>query len=162
MAALSKKRVALVNAPVDAESQALGSRDGAVNQRLDTWTKAQFNRRMWAKDPTLWADKYTPEISNRLGWLTLPEVMREQESDLIKFREQIKSEGYTHAVLLGMGGSSLAPEVFQNTFGNRAGYPQLHVLDSTHPAAVKAVEDAVDLRHTLFIVSSKSGTTTED
>jgi transaldolase / glucose-6-phosphate isomerase len=160
MAALSKKRAVLA-VPLDAETQTLGSLTGAVNQRLDTWTKAQFARRMWAKDPTLWADKSTPEITNRLGWLTLPELMQQQESDLIKFREQIKSEGYTHAVLLGMGGSSLAPEVFQNTFGNRAGYPQLHVLDSTHPDAVKAVEAAVDLRHTLFIVSSKSGTTTE-
>ena len=161
MSALSKKRAALAGSRVDSETQALGSLSVAVNQRLDAWTKAQFNRRMWAKDPTLWAEKSTPEITNRLGWLMLPEVMREQEGDLTKFREQIKSEGYTHAVLLGMGGSSLAPEVFQNTFGNRAGYPQLHVLDSTHPDAVKAVEAAVDLRHTLFIVSSKSGTTTE-
>ena len=87
--------------------------------------------------------------------------MRDQVSDLTAFREQIKSDGYTHAVLLGMGGSSLAPEVFQNTFSNRSGYPKLHVLDSTHPEAVESVAAAVDLRHTLFIVSSKSGTTME-
>ena len=161
MAALSKKRTALLEAQVDAEAPELGSLAGAASQRLSDWTTAQFGRRLWAKDPTLWADKATPEITDRLGWLNLPEVMRDQVSDLTSFREQIKSEGYTHAVLLGMGGSSLAPEVFQNTFGNRGGYPQLHVLDSTHPAAVKAVEAAVDLRHTLFIVSSKSGTTTE-
>ena len=161
MAALSKKRAALLEAQVDAEAPALGSIASAVNQRLSDWTAAHFGQRLWAKDPTLWANKSTPEITDRLGWLNLPEVMREQVPDLTSFREQIKSEGYTHAVLLGMGGSSLAPEVFQNTFGNRAGYPRLHVLDSTHPAAVKAVEAAVDLRHTLFIVSSKSGTTTE-
>jgi transaldolase / glucose-6-phosphate isomerase len=161
MGALSKKRAEVLGGRVDAESQALGSLGAAVNQRLNAWTKAEFGRRMWAKDPTLWAEKSTPEITDRLGWLTLPEVMRAQVPDLTKFREQIKSEGYTHAVLLGMGGSSLAPDVFQNTFGNRAGYPKLHVLDSTHPAAIKAVEAAVDLHHTLFIVSSKSGTTTE-
>ncbi len=161
MAALSKKRSALLEAQVDAEAPSLGSIASAVNQRLSDWTAAHFEQRLWAKDPTLWANKSTPEITDRLGWLNLPEVMREQVPDLTSFREQIKSEGYTHAVLLGMGGSSLAPEVFQNTFGNRAGYPRLHVLDSTHPAAVKAMEAAVDLRHTLFIVSSKSGTTTE-
>ena len=66
-----------------------------------------------------------------------------------------------HVVLLGMGGSSLAPEVFQETFGNAPGYPKLRVLDSTHPAAVRAVEREIDLAHTVFLVSSKSGTTTE-
>jgi transaldolase/glucose-6-phosphate isomerase len=161
MAALSKKRAVLLEAQVDAEAPSLGSIASAVNQRLSTWAAAQFGHRLWAKDPTLWANTSTPEITDRLGWLHLPEVMREQVPDLTNFREQIKSEGYTHAVLLGMGGSSLAPEVFQNTFGNRAGYPRLRVLDSTHPAAVKAVESAVDLRHTLFIVSGKSGTTME-
>jgi transaldolase / glucose-6-phosphate isomerase len=161
MAALSKKRAALLENQVDAETPSLSSISGAVNQRLKTWTEAHFGRRMWAKDPTLWATASTPEITNRLGWLSLPESMRDQVPDLTSFREQIKSEGYTHAVVLGMGGSSLAPEVFQNTFGNRAGYPKLHVLDSTHPAAVAAMAAAVDLRHTLFIVSSKSGTTTE-
>lgn len=161
MAALSKKRAALLDAQVDAETPSLGSIAGAVSQRLSDWSASHFGQRLWAKDPTLWANKSTPEITDRLGWLNLPEAMRAQVPDLTSFREQIKSEGYTHAVLLGMGGSSLAPEVFQNTFGNRAGYPRLHVLDSTHPAAVKAVESAVDLRHTLFIVSSKSGTTTE-
>ncbi len=161
MAALSKKRAALLEHQVDAETPSLGKISAAVDERLKAWSEMHFGRRMWAKDPTLWATPTTPEITNRLGWLNLPEIMREQVQDLTAFREQIKSEGYTHAVVLGMGGSSLAPEVFQNTFSNRAGYPRLYVLDSTHPAAVEAMDAAVDLRHTLFIVSSKSGTTTE-
>jgi transaldolase / glucose-6-phosphate isomerase len=139
----------------------LGTLSTAVKQRLDAWQAAQFGRRIWAKDPTLWAAQGTPEITDRLGWLTLPETMSRQVGDLSAFRDQIRAEGFTHAVVLGMGGSSLAPEVFEKTFGSRAGFPQLLVLDSTHPAAVKGIEENIDLRHTLFIVSSKSGTTTE-
>jgi len=133
----------------------------AVANRLQTWQTAGFGRRMWAKDPTLWAKPDTPEITNRLGWLTLPEFMRTQVGDLTAFREQIRAEGFTHAVVLGMGGSSLAPEVFQTTFGTAHGYPVLRVLDSTHPNAIRGVEQSIDLAHTLFIVSSKSGTTLE-
>ncbi len=167
MAALDKKKAALVAANVGAasnigkEEQSLGALASAVDQRLTAWAGAQFSKRLWAKDPTLWAPAGTPEITDRLGWLTLPEVQRAQVSDLVKFREEIKAEGFTHTVVLGMGGSSLAPEVFEKTFGSRDGYPELHVLDSTHPAAVAALEDSIDLRHTLFIVSSKSGTTIE-
>ncbi|HEY4741647.1 MAG TPA: bifunctional transaldolase/phosoglucose isomerase [Candidatus Acidoferrales bacterium] len=179
MAALEKKKAALLAAKggtaanvggaantgaaanIGKEEQSLGPLAPAVDQRLKTWAGAQFSKRLWAKDPTLWAPAGTPEITDRLGWLNLPEVQRAQVADLVKFREEIKAAGFTHAVVLGMGGSSLAPEVFEKTFGSRDGYPVLHVLDSTHPAAITALEDSLDLRHTLFIVSSKSGTTTE-
>jgi transaldolase/glucose-6-phosphate isomerase len=179
MAALEKKKAALLAAKggttanagapanvgaaanIGKEEQSLGGLAPAVEQRLKAWAGAQFSKRLWAKDPTLWAPAGTPEITDRLGWLTLPEVQRAQVADLVKFREEIKAAGFTHAVVLGMGGSSLAPEVFEKTFGSREGYPVLHVLDSTHPAAITALEDSLDLRHTLFIVSSKSGTTTE-
>ncbi|MFZ0966858.1 MAG: bifunctional transaldolase/phosoglucose isomerase [Candidatus Acidiferrales bacterium] len=173
MAALDKKKTALVTANagkaatagaganVGKEEQSLGPLAPAVEQRLAAWAGSQFSKRLWAKDPTLWAPAGTPEITDRLGWLTLPDVQRAQVAELVKFREDIKAEGFTHAVVLGMGGSSLAPEVFEKTFGSRDGYPVLHVLDSTHPAAITALEDSIDLRHTLFIVSSKSGTTTE-
>jgi len=87
--------------------------------------------------------------------------MEQQVSELRAFADRAKTDQIRHVVLLGMGGSSLAPEVFQRTFGNRPGYPLLIVLDSTHPAAVKSVEAKIDLAHTLFLVSSKSGTTTE-
>src|SRR3989442_15927328 len=87
--------------------------------------------------------------------------MEKQVADLRVLADQVKADGIRQVVLLGMGGSSLAPEVFQQTFGNAAGYPKLQVLDSTHPAAVKAVEAGIDLTRTIFLESSKSGTTTE-
>jgi transaldolase/glucose-6-phosphate isomerase len=128
---------------------------------LEYWRKINFMRRIWEKDPTLWFSKPVPEITDRLGWLILPEIMHEQLDDFVSFAEEVKSEGINHVVLLGMGGSSLAPEVFQKTFGNAEGYPELIVLDSTHPSAINTVEKRIDLRHTLFLVSSKSGTTIE-
>jgi transaldolase / glucose-6-phosphate isomerase len=161
MVVLDTKRRKLLASQLDAEIQSLGILSSAVDKRLGEWQKIGFNRRMWAKDPTLWAPAGTPEITNRLGWLHLPEIKVEQVNDLLAFREQIKTEGFTHAVVLGMGGSSLAPEVYQETFGNGPGYPKLHVLDSTDPQAVRNMESSIDLDHTLFIVSSKSGTTLE-
>jgi transaldolase/glucose-6-phosphate isomerase len=158
---LDAKRKALLAGELDVVKQSLGKLQPAVAQRLANWESIGFCRRLWEKDPTLWATKDTPEITNRLGWLNLPEAMHEQVGTLLAFREQVKKEGFTHAVLLGMGGSSLAPDVFQHTFGNAKGYPELIVLHSTHPAAVKAVEAQIDLDHTIFVVSSKSGTTTE-
>ncbi len=116
---------------------------------------------MWEKDHTLWSSEPQPELTDRLGWLELPSTMEKQAADLRSFAEQVKADGIKHIVILGMGGSSLAPEVFQQTFGNAPGYPELQVLDSTHPAAVKTVEARIDPAHTLFVVSSKSGTTTE-
>jgi len=91
----------------------------------------------------------------------LPELMHEKLDNLVLFAEQVKDEGLSHVALLGMGGSSLASEVFQKTFDNAPGYPELVVLDSTHPSAVCSIEDKLDLPHTLFLVSSKSGTTLE-
>ena len=132
-----------------------------VEERLKLWKKQGFSRRMWAKDPTLWFSKPQPEITDRLGWLVLPEMMQDNLEELSSFAEQMKDEGISQMVLLGMGGSSLAPDVFQKTFGNAPGYPGLLVLDSTHPSSVLSVEDKLDLNRTLFIVSSKSGTTLE-
>jgi transaldolase/glucose-6-phosphate isomerase len=125
------------------------------------WKKENYSGRFWAKEFTLWADHPMPEITNRMGWLDLPEQMRDKVDQLESFAEEVKADGFKHAVLMGMGGSSLAPEFFQKTFGNRPGYPELVVLDSTHPAAVASVEKSIDLGRTLFIVSSKSGTTLE-
>ncbi|HXW17690.1 MAG TPA: bifunctional transaldolase/phosoglucose isomerase, partial [Candidatus Acidoferrales bacterium] len=161
LATIDKKRATLVAATSENSGNSLGTLAPGVEKRLQSWSAEHFAARMWAKDPTLWAPRGTPEITDRLGWLTLPEVQLPQVADLIKFRDEIKAEGFRYAVVLGMGGSSLAPGVFQGTFGNRAGYPELYVLDSTHPAAVMALEDKIDLAHTLFIVSSKSGTTIE-
>ncbi|MDI6772892.1 MAG: hypothetical protein QME77_09950 [bacterium] len=142
---------------------------GQVEDRLRAWQEAGFSRRLWAGDPTLWSAGWSaessggpvPELADRLGWLTLPEAMRGKLDGLVDFAREVAEAGTRHVVLLGMGGSSMAPEVFQHTFGPAAGAPELIVLDSTHPAAVRRVESQVDLGHTLFLVSSKSGTTTE-
>lgn len=132
-----------------------------IEARLRQWQADDFVGRLLAHDPTLWAPRGTPEIEDRLGWLDLPARMADKRDDLMRFGREIAEEGMQDAVVLGMGGSSLAPEVFQTTFGNAAGYPRLSVLDSTHPAAVTALAEKLDLARTIFVVSSKSGTTTE-
>jgi len=139
----------------------LGKYQTHIKNRLQSWKEINFNQRLWAKDPFLWFSKPVPEITDRLGWLVLPEIMLKQLEELVSFAEEIKAQGISHIVLLGMGGSSLAPEVFQKTFGNKAGFPELIVLDSTHPVAVRSVEDKINPGRTLFLVSSKSGTTLE-
>ena len=161
MAALEKKRQAIVGVELDHQELELGKYQNRVQKRLKDWQAQQFGQRLWQKDGTLWSALPQPELTDRMGWLELPDTMEKQLHNLRALAEGVKSEGIRHVVLLGMGGSSLAPEVFQQTFGNSSGYPQLHVLDSTHPAAVKSMETRLDLNTTLFVVSSKSGTTTE-
>jgi transaldolase / glucose-6-phosphate isomerase len=161
MAALEKKRQSMAGVEIDRLELHLGSYQRRVDRRVAQWQQDQFSRRVWDKDHTLWSKDLQPELTDRLGWLGLPEVMAKEVAGLTAFADKAKLDGIEHAVLLGMGGSSLAPEVFQKTFGTAAGCPELQVLDSTHPAALKAVEQRIDLAHTLFLVSSKSGTTTE-
>ncbi len=116
--------------------------------------------RIWDRDHTVW--KQDPaEIADRLGWLQVTERMSKQVSSLESFAQEVRDEGIRHVVLLGMGGSSLGPEVLRQTFGSAEGYPELIVLDSTIPAAVRHVTDAIDPARTLFLVSSKSGSTIE-
>lgn len=158
---LEEKRCTIVAAQLDPQTLSLGHWEKPVEDRLSAWQHGGFARRMWAKDYTLWSAKPVAELTDRMGWLTLPETMHEQVPALEAFADRVRDEGFRHAVLLGMGGSSLAPEVFQRTFGNAQGRPELIVLDSTHPGAVRSVESRVDLAKTLFLVSSKSGTTTE-
>jgi transaldolase / glucose-6-phosphate isomerase len=112
-------------------------------------------------DATIWGPAGTPEISNRLGWLTIAERMLAEVDGLIGFADEIRAEGVRDVVLLGMGGSSLAAEVLRRSFGDIEGRPRLHVLDSTDAAWIGAVEHAIDPRRTLFLVSSKSGGTIE-
>ncbi len=139
----------------------LGPLGDAVEARLDEWEQAGMARRIWAKDPTVWAETDLPELTDRLGWLTLPEEMAGSVSDLEAFAAEVAGEGVRFVVLLGMGGSSLAPEVYQATFGSADGRPELIVLDSTHPASVAAVDARIEPSDTLFLVASKSGTTLE-
>ncbi len=137
----------------------------AVEARLGRWKEERFAERLWRRDPTLWApgepEALPPELADRLGWLGLPERAVEEAPELAAFGEAVRAEGFERVVLMGMGGSSLAPEVFQAVLGGGPGYPTLTLLDSTHPAAVAAVRAAIAPERTLFVVASKSGTTAE-
>jgi transaldolase/glucose-6-phosphate isomerase len=161
MSALDNKRHTLIGARLNRQELHLGKYRRRVEKRLKAWQDSKFASRIWQKDHTLWSKDPQPELTDRLGWLELPETMEKQVAELRAFADSTKADGIKHVVLLGMGGSSLAPEVFQETFGNEPGYPRLRVLDSTHPAAVKAVERGIDLSSAIFLVSSKSGTTAE-
>jgi transaldolase/glucose-6-phosphate isomerase len=118
-------------------------------------------QRVWRRDPSLWGGPGVPEIEDRLGWLTVSETMLEHAPELDEFAEKCRADGFTDAVLLGMGGSSLGPEVLRRSFGEVPDGLRLQVLDSTHPDEIKKVQDSLDLEKTLFIVSSKSGGTIE-
>ena len=138
--------------------------DEAVARRLEALQADRYPERLWEADAELWKpedEAHQAIIGNALGWLSVFEGVREQIEGLTEFVDELRADGYRSAVLLGMGGSSLAPEVLREVLGVREGYLDLHVLDSTDPAAVLAVEAAVDLETTLFVVSSKSGGTTE-
>lgn len=116
--------------------------------------------RIWEKDFTVWSDSPN-EIKNRLGWLNSPDVSLEMSDEIIEFVETVKRDGYKNALLLGMGGSSLAPEVFSKTFGSKEGFLNLEILDSTHPEKVIEFAQEFNPEETLYIVSTKSGGTVE-
>ncbi|WP_337288340.1 bifunctional transaldolase/phosoglucose isomerase [Candidatus Methylomirabilis sp.] len=130
----------------------------AVKSSLAEWRAQGKVRRLWGRDASLWTGKDEAEW---LGWLGITNGQLAHIQRLTRITEAAKSAGFSHVLLLGMGGSSLCPEVMKMTFGKISGYPELHVLDSTDPAQVKALENTVDLKNTLFIVSSKSGSTLE-
>ena len=132
----------------------------AVQETMDALEAQDFMDRLWVKDASLWKGE-TAAIRNRLGWLTSPTIMRGHADDIKGFADEIRRLQFTHVVLLGMGGSSLCGDVFNLTFGSKMGYPDLLLLDSTDPAAIKHTLDRLNLTRTLFIVATKSGTTTE-
>lgn len=145
-------------------SEDSNSADAAIANTLVKLVQADTGKRLWQKDATLWTgDPQTQAaIRNRLGWLHVVADMRRSGVDEINaLANAVRAEGYTDCVVLGMGGSSLCPDVCRATFGTAPGWLRLHVLDSTHPRAVQTVEEAVDVERTLFIVSSKSGATGE-
>ena len=133
----------------------------AVAGRVAKAVAERVARRVWAKDESLWGGPGIAEIGDRLGWLTISDAMAERADELVEFARGCANDGLTDAVLLGMGGSSLAPEVLWRTFGATEGALALHVLDSTDPAAILEVQQAIDLDRTLFVVSTKSGGTIE-
>lgn len=130
----------------------------AVNSSLAEWHTQGKVRRLWGRDASLWTGRNEAEW---LGWLGITNDQLAHIGRLTRMAEAAKSAGFSHVLLLGMGGSSLCPEVMKMIFGKISGYPELHILDSTDPAQVQALENTVDLKHTLFIVSSKSGSTLE-
>ena len=130
----------------------------AVAASLEDWKKNNKVARLWRKDASLWTGT---DENNWLGWLTITEEQLAQLNELTQIAEDVKKARFKHALLLGMGGSSLCPEVLRMTFRKISGRPQLHVLDSTDPAQIQAIEAAVDLKSTICIVSSKSGSTLE-
>jgi transaldolase/glucose-6-phosphate isomerase len=132
-----------------------------IIERIRTAQAEDVARRVWAHDESLWGGPGVAEIGNRLGWLTISDKMLEHAADLHAFADKARADGLEHAVLLGMGGSSLGPEVIRRSYGDVPDAMQLHTLDSTDPGAVLGVERAVDIDKTLFIVSSKSGGTIE-
>jgi transaldolase/glucose-6-phosphate isomerase len=141
----------------------LGAAQAAVDATLERADREQFARQVWTKNPAFWKPdpSQQQEITNRLGWLTVSDQMRDALPRLRELRDDVRAAGFTSAVLLGMGGSSLAPEVLAATFGIAPGQPRLHILDTTDPTTILLTEREVDLPHTLFIVASKSGGTLE-
>jgi transaldolase/glucose-6-phosphate isomerase len=122
------------------------------------WSNHNKIKRLWDADPSLWTNAGE---QNWLGWLTVVEEQQKNIRRFTNFAEEVRDAKFTHALLLGMGGSSLCPEVLRKSFGTIEGFPELHVLDSTDPAQIKSFERKVDLARTLFFISSKSGTTLE-
>ena len=140
------------------------NRETAIADALAKLDQADIGKRLWQKDAALWSDdpQVQAAIRNRLGWLNVVADMQRSGVDEINaLANAVRAVGYTDAVVLGMGGSSLCPDVCRATFGTAPGWLRLHVLDSTHPRAVQAIHEAVDVERTLFVVSSKSGTTGE-
>ena len=158
---IGNKRKALASKAPPGHSAVFPVVDAAVARRITFIEAAQLTRRIWARDPTVWKDDPgTPEIRDRLGWLTVGEAMAQQVKALKAFADEVRAE-FDRVVLCGMGGSSLAPEVLWRAFGAAPEHPALHVLDSTDPRAVREAEAGADLARTLFLISSKSGTTQE-
>jgi transaldolase / glucose-6-phosphate isomerase len=162
MMTIEARRDAVTRGLIDRQSVHLGASQAVVDDAARRVEKEKFVDRVWAKDAALWKndDAHKKIIANALGWLTVPELMQKQLSQLRAFAEAVKGD-YDDVVVLGMGGSSLCSEVTRRVFGDRAGYPRLNVLDSTVPEAVRSLEQSLNLQRTLFIVASKSGTTTE-
>src|SRR5215475_4050315 len=131
----------------------------AVQSTLKDWQANRKMARLWNCDAPLWTGD---DESKWLGWLRVVEDQRNDLQQLLSFAADVAGGDFTHTLLLGMGGSSLCPEVLKITFGRQPGYPELHVLDSTDPAQIKAIEARIDLARTLFIVACKRSSTRKE
>ncbi|HEY6843589.1 MAG TPA: bifunctional transaldolase/phosoglucose isomerase, partial [Thermoanaerobaculia bacterium] len=162
MMTIEARRDAVTRGLDDRQTEHLGPNQPAVDDAIKRAEKEKFVERIWNKDATLWKndDAHKKIIGNALGWLTVAEMMSKYASQLRAFADAVRKD-FDAVVVLGMGGSSLCSEVTKRVFGKKAGYPELLVLDSTIPDAVRNLEQRLDLKRTLFMVASKSGTTTE-
>src|SRR5919108_1929606 len=159
---IDEKREAIVTSrPPTIKADIPDDLEPRIAERVRKAMVEDVAHRIWKKDDTLWGPAGQPEVANRLGWLTVADTMAEAVEDLDTFATEIRDEGFQDVVLLGMGGSSLAPEVIRQSFGDQQGWPSLHVLDSTDAGAIRSVKERVDLERTLFLVSTKSGGTIE-
>ncbi|MCM2315362.1 MAG: bifunctional transaldolase/phosoglucose isomerase [Thermoanaerobaculia bacterium] len=160
---IESKRDALVSGIHDRLTASLGKYGEAVLAQIKDADKKGVTAKIWKKDAALWKqdEAHQKIIRNALGWLSVVDMMIDHEDDLIAFAEKIRSRGFTHVMLCGMGGSSLCPEVFRRTFGRIEGWPELVVLDTTDPDGFDLLAKKIDIDHTMFVISSKSGTTTE-
>lgn len=159
LGAVAHKRATILGHRIGRQTLSLG--DGmakAVKAAAEDWRAAGKVRKLWARDASVWTGK---DESKWLGWLTSVAAEHSQSAVYEDFARRVKGQAFTDAVVLGMGGSSLGPEVLAKTYAKKAGFPKLHVLDSTDPAQIRALETAIDIARTVFIVSSKSGSTTE-
>jgi transaldolase/glucose-6-phosphate isomerase len=157
--AVAHKRAAVIAGSIDQQRLALGATiSKAVETSTEEWRASGKIRRLWQHDKSIWTGT---DEDKWLGWLDSVSTEKSKLADYRDFAAWVKQQGFSDAVVLGMGGSSLGPEVIAETFGQQPGFPKLHVLDSTDPAQVRAMGDAVNMAKTLFIVSSKSGGTTE-
>lgn len=162
MATIEGRRDTSTRGLLDRQTAHVGQYQSAIDEAAKRLEKDKVIERIWTKDATVWKndDAHKKIISNALGWLTVPELMLKAARELRSFSESVKGQ-FDDVVVLGMGGSSLCSEVTRRVFGKKSGYPALSTLDSTVPEAVRNLESRIKLDRTLFIVASKSGTTTE-
>ncbi|MCP3464231.1 bifunctional transaldolase/phosoglucose isomerase [Bradyrhizobium sp. CCGUVB23] len=155
--AVASKRATVLGTAIDRQHLALGEGLGkAVTKNTEEWRASAKIRRLWRHDKSVWT---SADENKWLGWLD--SAVKADIADYADYAGRVKGQKFSDAVVLGMGGSSLGPEVLAETFARKAGFPKLHVLDSTDPAQVRAMEAKIDIANTVFIVSSKSGGTTE-
>lgn len=161
--AVEGKRQVILTGVIERQKIAMDAYEFDVRETLDQLENDRIVRRIWDKDPSVWKKEAAHQqiISTRLGWLDVVSAGDTFYEPVYQLQKQVRARGYTHALLLGMGGSSLAAEVMRQTFGVLPGFPDLTVLDTTDPQAIRLATEAIDLSNTLFIVATKSGTTLE-
>ncbi|OJU28863.1 MAG: transaldolase [Nitrobacter sp. 62-13] len=159
LGAVARKRAKILGSAIGHQTLSLGSAMAkSVEKQAEDWRAAGTLRKLWQHDKSVWTGA---DENEWLGWLASPAAEFDRAADYEDYARRVKTQKFTDAVVLGMGGSSLGPEVLATTFAKAAGFPRLHVLDSTDPAQIRALEAAIDVARTVFIVSSKSGSTTE-